>query len=121
GFMNALNDMQVVCRRIASWWQNFDLLVTPTLGTPPPELGVLADPANPLAGYALTGAFTPFTPWVNQTGQPAVSLPLHWNDAGLPIGVQLVAAYGREDLLLRVASQLEDAMPRHPLRPPVHA
>ncbi|MCU1428845.1 MAG: nylA, partial [Actinomycetia bacterium] len=42
GFMNALNDMQVVCRRIASWWQNFDLLVTPTLGTPPPELGVLA-------------------------------------------------------------------------------
>ena len=45
----------------------------------------------------------------NFTGQPAISLPLHWNDAGLPIGVQLVAAYGREDLLIRVASKLEQA------------
>jgi amidase len=58
-----------------------------------------------------------FTTPFNITGQPAVSLPLHWNDAGLPIGVQLVAAYGREDVLLRLAAQLETAQPwanRHP-------
>ena len=50
------------------------------------------------------GRFVPFTPAFNMSGQPAISLPLHWNADGLPIGVQLVAAYGREDVLLRVAA-----------------
>ena len=53
----------------------------------------------------------PFTVPFNVTGQPAISLPLHRNSAGLPIGVQLVAAYGREDILFRLASQLEQAQP----------
>ena len=57
----------------------------------------------------------------NVTGQPAISLPLHWSEAGLPIGVQLVAAFGREDVLLRIAAQLEEARPWRDRRPPVHA
>jgi amidase len=57
----------------------------------------------------------------NFTGQPAISLPLRWNDAGLPIGVQLVAAYGREDLLIRVAAQLEKEQPWADRWPPVSA
>jgi amidase len=57
----------------------------------------------------------------NVNGQPGISLPLYWNDEGLPIGSQLVAAYGREDLLLRVAAQLEQARPWSDRRPPVHA
>jgi amidase len=64
-------------------------------------------------------ALTVFTFPFNITGQPAISLPLHWNDAGLPIGVQLVAAFGREDLLLRVAAQLEVAVPWADRHPPV--
>ena len=65
------------------------------------------------------GRFAAFTPPFNMSGQPAISLPLHWNEAGLPIGVQLVAAYGREDVLVRVAAQLEAAHPWTDRRPPV--
>ena len=66
-------------------------------------------------------ALVPFTPVFNATGQPAVSLPLHHSAAGLPIGVQLVAPYGREDVLIRVAAQLEQAAPWDERRPPVSA
>ena len=55
------------------------------------------------------------------TGQPAISLPLHWTPAGLPVGVQLAAAYGREDLLIRVASQLKQAAPWNDQHPRIHA
>jgi len=65
------------------------------------------------------GQWVVYTPAFNMSGQPAISLPLHWNDAGVPIGVQLVAAYGREDVLVRVAAQLEAAHPWADRRPPV--
>jgi len=61
----------------------------------------------------------PFTPAFNVTGQPAMSVPGYWNDAGLPIGIQLVAPYGREDVLLRVAAQLEAVRPWAHRHPPV--
>ena len=63
----------------------------------------------------------PYTAQFNMTGQPAVSLPLHWTPDDLPVGVQLVAGYGREDVLVRVASQLEQAAPWAGRRPAVRA
>jgi amidase len=107
-------------RRMADWWSSHDLLLTPTLGAPPPELGWFTaegpeEEANRIA------SFIPYTPQFNMTGQPAVSLPLHWTPGGLPVGVQLVAAYGREDLLVRIASQLEQAAPWSQRHPVVHA
>jgi amidase len=99
--------------RIAQWWRSgYDLLLTPTSTEPPPLLEELApDPAQPLRIGRRFGAIAAFTmPW-NITGQPAISLPLHWTADGLPVGVQLVADIGREDLLLRVAAQLEAAAP----------
>ena len=65
--------------------------------------------------------FSIFTSPFNVTGQPAISLPLHRNDTGLPIGVQLVAATGREDVLVRIAAQLEEASPWAERIPPLHA
>jgi amidase len=100
-------------RAMQSWWHDgWDLLLTPTLAELPLKLGTLAnDPANPLAVMVRAARFVPFTPPFNMSGQPAISLPLEWTSDGLPVGVQLVAAYGREDVLFRVASQLEQAQP----------
>lgn len=121
-YLASLEWLQANTRRAASWWDDFDLLLTPTLAEPPPMLGEFdSPPDNPLAGIFRAGALVPFTPPCNVTGQPAVSLPLHWNDDGLPIGVHFVALPGREDLLLRLSGQLESAMPWAERRPPVSA
>lgn len=107
-------------RATQQWWADgWDLLLTPTLGEPPLRIGELYDTgsSNPLAPMARAGQFVPFTPPFNSSGQPAISLPLWWNDDGLPIGVQLVAAYGREDVLIRIAAQLEAAAPWADRRP----
>lgn len=94
--------------RMAEFWhgEGFDILLTPTIAKPPPQLGYLSDPEY---GQARIPEYQQFTAQFNVTGQPAVSLPMALSSAGLPIGVQLVAAFGREDLLIRLASQLETA------------
>ncbi len=95
-------------RRLGSWWVEHDVLVTPTLGQLPPLIGALTPPADdPLSTQGKTALLVPFTTHFNVSGQPAISLPLHSSENGLPVGVQLVAAYGREDLLLQLAGQLE--------------
>ncbi len=122
-YLAAVQAMQRFSRRLTSWWAGgFDLLVTPTIPEPPPPLGELVpNPDQPLAGFMRSGALTPMLIPFNITGQPAISLPLHWSDAGLPIGVQLVAPFGRENLLIAVGAQLEQAQPWHDRRPGIHA
>ena len=101
------------CRRVVQWWEpldgsrGFDILVTPTLAGPPPRIGHLAG----ADGTRHLIEILAFTSQFNLTGQPAISLPLHWSASGLPMGVQFVAAPFREDVLVRLASQLEEAMP----------
>jgi amidase len=107
-------------RQMATWWLDYDLLLTPTVAAPPPPLGWFGAGGPDDEGRRIT-SFIPYTSQFNMTGQPAVSLPLHWTPDGLPVGVQLVAAYGREDVLVRVASQLEQAAPWHDRRPAIHA
>src|SRR6266851_15882 len=110
-------------RRVVNWWseQGFDLLLTPTIATPPPPLGALMPTReNPDEALERIIATIQFTPQFNATGQPAISLPLNWNAQGLPIGIQLVAPLGGEGLLLQIAARLEEARPWSGRRPPIH-
>jgi amidase len=99
-------------RRIGHFFAGYDILLTPTMMAPPPKLGVMSTDTDDLDGYIRrTFGFAPFTTSFNATGQPAISLPLHWSGDGLPIGVQLVARFGADDRLLALAAQLERAAP----------
>ena len=108
-------------REVVSWWHSgHDLLVMPTFATPPPALGYLVEGEDPQRQQRLAETI-PFTPQFNVTGQPAISVPLHMSPEGWPIGVQMVAAPGREDLLLQVAAGLEAAAPWDDRQPQVYA
>ena len=121
-YASAISALTTKTRAVAQWWADgFDLLLTPTLAEPPVPLGTFDTPENPILGFMRAAQFTPFTPSFNITGQPAISLPTATSADGLPIGVQLVAAFGREDVLIRVAAQVETAAPWADRRPPVHA
>ncbi|MGA8250804.1 MAG: amidase, partial [Mycobacterium sp.] len=100
-------------RALQQWWADgWDLLLTPTVAEPPPMLTEFENnPEHPTAPMRRAGQFAAFTPPFNMSGQPAINLPLHRNAEGLPIGIQLAAGYGREDVLIRVAAQLESAHP----------
>jgi amidase len=110
-------------REMGAWWAGGnDLLVTPTITRPAPRVGeIVPSKDKPMDAFMRSGALLPFCVPFNITGQPAISLPLHASASGLPVGVQLVAASGREDLLLRIASQLEAEVGWAARTPPVHA
>ena len=112
-YAKSMNAAAAFRRALAQWWHDgYDLLLTPTLARLPFPVGSFTnDPSDPMKPSRLAGEWVRFTSQFNMSGQPAISLPLARTASGLPIGVQLVAAYGREDLLLRVASQLEAAAP----------
>jgi Asp-tRNA(Asn)/Glu-tRNA(Gln) amidotransferase A subunit family amidase len=99
-------------RRIGHFFETTDILITPSLATPPVPLGTLSTQTLTLDQFQQAmAAYCPFTGAFNATGQPAMSLPLHWSSTGLPVGVQLVAGFGADALLLQLAAQLEQAMP----------
>jgi amidase len=132
-YATALRTLEAMGRTVGAFFEPYDVLLTPTLASPPPPIGSLGPSEGEIRLLRLLGAFgsgklvrmaglldeaardafafIPFTPVFNMTGQPAMSVPLHWNGAGLPVGVQLVGRFGREDVLFRLAGQLERARP----------
>ncbi|MGW0806683.1 amidase [Nonomuraea sp. NPDC002799] len=120
--LRAFDAQNRLTRSVSRFFTEYDLLITPTLGRLPAPHGTLRydDPAHTLTSWleSLTD-YGPFTVLFNITGHPAISLPLGQSDSGLPIGVQISAAHGREDLLLRVAAHLERALPWKDRTPPV--
>ena len=143
GFLAATKTLFAIARGVAPFFADHDLLLTPTLSRPPVPIGSLQPRGLDRAGMRLLGTlragallqrlldltpavervyhFIPFTPVFNITGQPAMSVPLHWTPEGLPVGVQLVGRFADEATLFRVAGQLERARPWADRVPPVHA
>ncbi len=119
-YVEALNGIHRAGRRLARAFENYDVMVMPVTATPPIEIGVL-DPASddPEAYYRAMLGFAPFTALANATGAPAMSLPLHWTADGLPVGVQVIAPFGGEAVLFRLAAQIEAAAPWADRRPPL--
>ena len=132
-YATALRTLERIGRTLGSFFQGYDVLLTPTLATPPPPLGTLGPSAGERRLLRVLGAFgsgrvvraaglldemakdafsfIPWTPVYNVTGHPAMSVPLWWNEEGLPVGAHVVGRFGAEDVLLRLAGQLERARP----------
>jgi amidase len=138
---NARSILQYMSRTVGHFFEKFDILLTPTLALPPIEIGALQPNKKDAFIMRLLGrlnagrllmtvkgiedlaqkayTFMPYTPLFNVTGQPAMSVPLYWNDEGLPIGMQFVGQYADEARLFRLAAQLEKAKPWSNRIPPV--
>ncbi|OBF86110.1 amidase [Mycobacterium sp. 852002-51163_SCH5372311] len=132
-YVHAVQQRHEHTRRLTTFFESYDLLLTPTLATPPPKIGEFDLPgalqrgADALIKTRAAGllrhtkivddmvqqnlGWVPYTQLANLTGRPAISLPLHWTAESLPLGVQFVAPLGGELLLIRLAAQLEQALP----------
>jgi len=119
-YVRALRTIHATGRKLARFLERYDVLLTPTLATPPVALGVLSL-SNPNPGESLRTLFQTvgFTQLANATGNPAMSVPLFWDDEGIPIGAQFVGRMDGEATLFRLAAQLEQARPWFERRPPL--
>ncbi|MFC1856797.1 amidase [Thermodesulfobacteriota bacterium] len=122
-YLVALEDCQRFSRKIANWYHQgrYDMILSPTLSIPPTKLGAFHTTRDdPMSALKVTRAFVAFTYFCNITGQPAMSVPLFWNEGGVPIGVQFAGRFGEEATLFRLASQLEHARPWADKIPQIH-
>lgn len=118
--LHAVTILHRLSREIGRFFEKYDVWLTPTLLQPPVPLGAFkSESENPLESLYRMGSFSAFPSLCNVTGQPAMSAPLYWNAAGLPIGVHFAARFGDEATLFRLAAQLEEARPWRSQCPPV--
>ncbi|MEE8432397.1 MAG: amidase [Candidatus Desulfatibia sp.] len=140
-FSRAIRLLQNSARQVGQFFENYDVLLTPTLAMPPVMTGALQPKGTEVLAMKILGRlnagalinalagidaladkvfeFVPYTSVFNATGQPAMSVPLYWNDEGLPIGMHFVGRYGDEATLFRLAGQLEQAKPWFDRTPPI--
>jgi amidase len=115
-FVEALRTIDLTGRAIAPFFDEYDVFLTPTIAATVPPLGLL-DTTRPESMFEHAARYAAYTSTFNITGQPAMSMPLAHDETGLPVGVQFVAALGREDMLLRLAGRIEQAAPWEALAP----
>ena len=110
--------LQAITRNAMKILNGYDAVLSPTLASPPVPVGYF-DEVEPAENFERQKRFTPYTALYNVSGQPAVSVPLHWNAAGLPIGVMLAGRMGEESTLISLSAQLEAARPWKDRHPPI--
>jgi len=118
-YVRAVARLQAIARRTVSFWNDFDVVLTPTLALPPVAIGWQESVDGAIEQLLRNTEFTPFTAIANLTGLPAMSLPLHWSEDGLPIGVQAIGPPAGDALLLSLAAQVEAVRPWAHRRPPL--
>jgi amidase len=118
-FAQSVVGLQRLARRIVEFWNDVDIVLTPGLAKLPVPIGWVFEPEDPWEQFARGGEFTPFTPIVNVTGQPAATVPFGIVD-GLPVGVQLIGRPADEATLFRLAAQIEQAHPWAERLPAIH-
>jgi amidase len=121
--LSSMSYNNLLSRSVGAFFQNVDALVTPTIARVPARLGELDQNRKgmtPMEWTRQVFAYCPFTPLFNSTGQPAISLPMHWSAEGVPVGVQIAGRFGDEATLIRLAAQLEEARPWAKRKPPTH-
>ncbi len=109
-YVLAIGRLQALARRVVAWSLDYDAVLTPALAKLPVPVGWVLEPDEPMEQFQRGAEFTPFTPLVNVTGQPAIAVPFDVAD-GLPVAIQLIGRPADEATLLRLASQLELARP----------
>ena len=121
-YLRMIQDIQGVARQIAEFFETYDLTLTPTIARPPAPLGYFSwDSGKRDEFLEHIGEYSGFTSIANSTGQPAMSVPLHWTADNLPVGLHFMARFGAEDTLFRLAGQLEQARPWSRRRPTIAA
>jgi amidase len=118
-YAQAVAQLQALSRRVVSFWDDVDVVLTPTLALPPVPIGWQEEVEGAFEQLLRNTQFTPFTAVANLTGLPAMSLPLHWSEDGLPVGVQAIGPPAGDALLLALAAQIEEAQPWADRRPRV--
>ena len=121
-YVDARRTFDTAAVEVARMHQTYDLILSPTVAQAPVPLGVLSLSPDNIGDFARAiGAFSPYTALQNQIGVPSMSVPLVWNDEGLPLGMMFSAPFGAEELLYSLAAQLEQARPWKDRRPPLCA
>jgi len=118
-YVQARIQIEAFCRRVLTLWDDYDVVLTPTVPQTPRPVGWIFEEEDPWMQLIRAGMVVPFTVGANITGQPAVSVPLHWSESGLPIGSHFTGRPADEATLIRLSAQLEEARPWANKRPPV--
>ncbi|MCU0830652.1 MAG: amidase family protein [Rhizobiaceae bacterium] len=122
-YLAAVSTIHAFGREMEMFFDDFDILLTATLAEPPAAIGRFNHTTDDYVDFRMGPGrvfdYSPFCAAFNASGQPAASLPLHWTADGLPIGIHIAAAFGRDDLIFALSAELERAAPWADRRPPV--